>query len=602
MRDHELIRNFCIIAHIDHGKSTLADRILVHTGVITERDFKNQLLDDMDIERERGITIKSSAVNLPYTRDGVTYSLNLIDTPGHVDFSAEVIKSLRACEGAILLVDASQGVEAQTVANMYHALELNLELVPVINKIDLPTAQIEEVKAQVVHTLGCEEKDIILVSAKTGQNIPAVLDAVVERVPPPSIEEDDCARAFIFDSVYDEYRGVVLFIRVHSGTITKGRGGLVKGQQVFDIVETGRFRPRMKPEPSLSAGDVGYVVTNIKSLKDIDVGDTLYTGRSEAPASLPGFIELKPMVFCTLLPSNNQDFEALRESLDRLSLNDSSFTFQPESLGALGQGFRCGFLGLLHLDIIQERLEREYNMSLVKTAPSVKYRAKIKHTGEIREIKSPSELPDENQLEEVLEPFVNLSLICPTESIGNVMKLTMARQGVYKSTEYLTTERVLIKFDVPLAEIIFDYYNKLKNCTRGYGTMDYEVEGYRASDLVKMDIMVNERIVEPFSMVINRAKAQRLGREVLLELKRKIPRHLFKIPLQAVIGAKVIAREDISPLRKNVTAKCYGGDITRKRKLLEKQKEGKRRMKNIGNVEVPQEAFLSILEVTAREQ
>ncbi len=600
MRDPKLIRNFCIIAHIDHGKSTLADRILLNCGVISERDFKEQLLDDMDIERERGITIKSSAVTVPYEKEGNTYSLNLIDTPGHVDFSAEVVKSLRSCEGAILLVDATQGVEAQTVANMYHALELDLEIIPVMNKLDLKTARPDEVRQEICHSLACLEDEILAVSAKSGEGVKELLDAVVERIPPPEIDDIGYSRAFIFDSHYDEYRGVILFVKVYNGTLAKGKGHLVKGDRDFNVIEVGKFRPQMKSEQSLDAGDVGYAVTNLKSLHDIDVGDTLAMGEYSGPESLPGFIEMKPMVFCTLLPSNNQDFETMRVSLDRLGLNDSAFTFEPEALGNLGQGFRCGFLGLLHLDIIQERLEREYGMDIIRTAPSVKYRAKLKFTGEIKEVKRPADLPDRSQCEEILEPFTRLSVICPAESIGAVMKLTIGKQGVYKTTEYLTPERVLLQFEVPLSEIIFDYYNKLKNCTRGYGTMDYEITGYHPSDLVKMDILVNEQPIDPFSVIINREKAQRVGREILLELKRKIPRHLFKIPLQASVDGKIIAREDISPLRKNVTAKCYGGDITRKRKLLEKQKEGKKRMKTVGNVEMPQEAFLSVLEASTK--
>lgn len=597
MRPDELIRNFCIIAHIDHGKSTLADRILLETGAISEREFKEQLLDDMDLERERGITIKSSAVTVPYTSGGVKYSLNLIDTPGHVDFSAEVVKSLRACEGSILLVDAAQGVEAQTVANMYHAMNLDLSIVPVINKIDLPTARVNEIEDEIVHALGCEKEDIIRVSAKTGAGVTEVLDSVIERIPPPTVEDLGYTRGFVFDSVYDEYRGVILFVRIHNGRLSPGKGYLVKGNREFDVLEVGKFRPVMKQEEFLAEGDVGYAVTNIKSLQDIDVGDTLATGKAGRFQALEGFTELKPMVYCTMLPSDYENFEALRQSLERLSLNDSSFTYEPESLGNLGQGFRCGFLGLLHLDIIQERLEREYGISILKTAPSVDYILNMTDNT-VREIKKPSEMPDKTQYTEILEPFVKLSVICPAEHIGSVMELSMGKQGIYRSTEYLTPQRVLLMFDIPLSEIIFDYYNKLKNCTRGYGTMDYEVLEYRPNDLVKLDILVNESIVDPFSVIVNRKKAPRIGRKILLALKRSIPRHLFKIPLQAAVGGKIIAREDITPLRKNVTAKCYGGDITRKRKLLEKQKEGKKKMKSIGKVEVPQEAFLSILDAT----
>ncbi|MFH1708398.1 MAG: translation elongation factor 4 [Planctomycetota bacterium] len=600
MRPWDLIRNFCIIAHIDHGKSTLADRILLDMGVINERDFRNQVLDSMDLERERGITIKASAVAVPFERDGTTYALNLIDTPGHVDFSAEVVKSLRACEGAILLVDASQGVEAQTVANMYHAMHLDLAIIPVINKIDLPTARVEEVKQELCHTLGCVEADIISVSAKTGMGVRDVLCAVVDRVPPPVVEEIGYNRAFVFDAVWDEYRGVVLFVRVHNGIIRKGRAGLVKGRKVCEVLEVGKLRPGLVAQDSLGAGDVGYIITNIKSLLDIDAGDTVYSGKTDDPKDLPGFTEIKPMVFCTLFPSNAQDFEALRESLDRLNLNDSSFTFQPENLGTLGQGFRAGFLGLLHLEIIQQRLEREYGMSLIRTAPSVKYRI-TRIDGTEQEIRTPAELPDPSQYLEIRQPFVNLSIICPAESIGAVMKLAMGRSGVYKSTEYFTPQRVLLVYDIPLAEIIFDFFNKLKNCTRGYGTMDYEVSEFRPSDLVKLEILVHGNEVDPFTTILPREKAVRFGREILLELKRRIPRHLFKVPLQAVVDGKVVAREDINPVGKNVTAKCYGGDITRKRKLLEKQKEGKKRMKNIGSVEVPQEAFLAILDVSTRE-
>jgi len=597
MRPYESIRNFSIIAHIDHGKSTLADRILLETGAISEREFKEQLLDDMDIERERGITIKSSAVTVAYTKEGTEYSMNLIDTPGHVDFSAEVVKSLRACEGCILLVDAAQGVEAQTVANMYHAMELDLKIIPVINKIDLPTARIGEVEEEITNMLGCEKEEILQVSAKSGQGVCEVLDAIIDRIPPPSVEDIGYARGFVFDSFYDEYRGVILFVRMFNGKLARGKGYLVKGQREFDVVETGKFRPVMKAEGSLSGGDVGYAVTNIKSLQDIEMGDTLAAGKTDSMLPLEGFTELKPMVFCTLLPSDYQDFEPLRQSLERLSLNDSSFTYEPESLGNLGQGFRCGFLGLLHLDIIQERLEREYSISLVKTAPSVDYRLVLTNDT-TQKISRPSDMPDRTKYMDILEPFVKLSVICPSEHIGLVMEFTLGKQGGYLSTEYLTPQRVLLMFEIPLSEIIFDYYNKLKNCTRGYGTMDYEVLEYRPNDLVKLDILVNGSIVDPFAVIVNRKKAARIGRKILLALQKNIPRHLFKVPLQAAVGGKIIAREDIQPLRKNVTAKCYGGDITRKRKLLEKQKEGKKKMKSIGQVEVPQEAFLSILEAT----
>jgi len=600
MRSCELIRNFCIIAHIDHGKSTLADRILLETGAITEREFKEQFLDDMDIERERGITIKASAVTVSYRRGNTAYSLNLIDTPGHVDFSGEVVKSLRACEGTILLVDASQGVEAQTVANMYHALDLDLAVIPVLNKIDLPTARVDDVEREVVHTLGCSREEILKVSAKTGEGVGALLDAVIERVPCPSAEDIGYTRGFVFDAVYDEYRGVILFVRVYNGSLSRGGGRLLKGERRFDILEVGKFRPAMKPEETLDAGDVGYVITNIKSLQDVDVGDTIVCGKAENPRPLRGFVELKPMVYCTFLPSDYQDFETLRQSLERLSLNDSSFTFEPESLGNLGQGFRCGFLGLLHLDIVQERLEREYGISILQTAPSVDYRIVMK-TGEVKTIKKPSDIPDRNEYEEIQEPFVRLSVICPVDHLGGVMELTLSKQGKYVSTEYLTSHRVLLVFEIPLSEIIFDYYNKLKNCTRGYGTMDYEVLGYRPNGLVKMDILINGQVVDPFAVVINEKKAPAVARRILLSLKKTIPRHLFKIPLQAAIGRKIIAREDISPLRKNVTAKCYGGDITRKRKLLEKQKEGKKRMKSIGRVEVPQEAFWTVLRAASGE-
>jgi GTP-binding protein LepA len=591
----KLVRNFAIIAHIDHGKSTLADRMLLATGVVTPREFQEQLLDSMDLERERGITIKASAVTMPYSLDGVDYQFNLIDTPGHVDFNYEVSRSLAACEGAILLVDATQGVEAQTVANALLAFEAGLDIIPVLNKIDLPSSHPEEVAEEMEHALAIPAEDVLTVSAKTGKGVPEILRAVVARIRPPEGDSGGRLRILVFDSVYDDYRGVVIHARVVDGSLRPGqRIRLMQGQTVHEVTEVGHFSPKMKKTTSLKTGEVGYIVAAIKQLKDVKVGDTVTLDADPATEALPGYQEAKPMVFCGLYPANNTDFETLRNAIEKLAINDTAFHYQPETSGALGFGFRCGFLGLLHMEIFQERLERESGMEVIQTAPNVSYQV-VTNKGEVISVESPAQLPEHGEIQEFREPIVRCQLIVPVEYIGNMMQLSEERRGTYVKTEYLSPKRVILEYDLPLAEIVYDFYDKLKSSTRGYGTLDYEFTGYQPARLARLDIMVTGQRVDALATVVHTSVAERRGRAVLRKLRQTIPRHLFQIPLQAAIGGKIVARENIAPMRKDVTAKCYGGDISRKRKLLEKQKKGKKRMKSIGQVSVPQEAFLAVL-------
>ncbi|MCP5462711.1 MAG: elongation factor 4 [bacterium] len=593
------IRNFSIIAHIDHGKSTLADRLLLYTKTISEREFRDQVLDDMDLERERGITIKARAVRINYNApDGETYILNLIDTPGHVDFSYEVSRSLAACEGALLLIDASQGVEAQTVANVHLALENDLEIIPIINKIDLPVARVSDVKRQLEDIIGISGDEAILVSAKTGQGIEEVFDALVHLVPPPSDDTDETRlRALIFDSSYDKYRGVIVYIRLFSGTLRKGMQiRMMKRDTVFEVMEVGVFKPKSTPVGLLTDGEVGYVIANIKDPRDIAIGDTITDDKMPAKKALPGFQTVNPMVFSGMYPVDTNDYELLKDALEKLQLNDSSFHYEPESSIALGFGFRCGFLGLLHMEIIQERLVREYDIDLVATSPSVIYRVTFTN-GDVKDIDNPVHFPNTTVISSIEEPYIHVTIICPNDSIGSVMALARDRRGECSNTETIDNGRVMLTFDMPLAEVIIDFYDKLKSITRGYASMDYEFIGYRQSDVVKVDILVNAEIVDAFSFIVHKDKAYARGRQVAEKLKEVIPRHLFQIPIQAAIGNNIIARETITAMKKNVTAKCYGGDITRKRKLWEKQKEGKKRMKAIGKVQIPQKAFISILKM-----
>lgn len=593
----ERIRNFCIIAHIDHGKSTLADRLLEKTNTITSREFRNQMLDDMDLERERGITIKASAVALKLTRDGKEYNLNLIDTPGHVDFSYEVSRSLGACEGALLLVDASQGVEAQTVANAYLAMEHNLTIIPIISKIDLPNSRPDDVLTEMEKTLGIVPEDALMVSAKTGAGVDEIFGAVIKRIPPPKGNPNAPLRALIFDSVYDEYRGVIVYLRIFDGSIKVGNEiYMMKTNRSFKVEEVGVFKPKMVDKDGLFTGEVGYCIANIKSLHDVKVGDTVTHARERTAEALPGYRAPMPMVYCGVYPANNADFHLLREALEKLSLNDSSFTFEPETSQALGFGFRCGFLGLLHMEIVQERLERESNINIVQTAPNVTYEI-LKTNKEVIKVDNPEKVPPVNEIEEFREPMVRANFVLPTEYLGTIMQLAEGRRGRYKGTEYLSEKRAILSYELPLAEIIFDFFDKMKSATRGYGTLDYDFIGYESADLVKLDILVSGKRVDALSTIVHRKDADIKGRKLVKKLKNEISRHLFEVVLQAAIGSRIIARETIRPIAKNVTAKCYGGDITRKRKLLEKQKEGKKRMKSIGSVEIPQKAFLSVLSV-----
>jgi GTP-binding protein LepA len=594
----ERTRNFCIIAHIDHGKTTLSDRLLESTGTIAERDKQDQLLDSMDLERERGITIKAHPVAMKYqARDGQDYRLNLLDTPGHVDFAYEVSRSLAACEGALLVVDAAQGVEAQTVANVHLALKQGLTIIPVINKIDLPNADIPTVKKQLEDILAIPSNEAIEASAKAGLGITEILEAIVHRIPPPRAQ-DEILRGLVFDSIFDGYRGVVAYIRVATGSVSPGMGvKLMSTNQNYEIKEVGVFTPKMFPQPRLNAGDVGYFIANIKSTADIKIGDTLTDARKPAQEPLLGFQEVHPMVFSGIYPINTADFEHLKAAMSKLQLNDSAFVFQPESSVALGFGFRCGFLGLLHMEIIQERLRREYNMDIIATYPSVVYEV-VKTNGEHIEVDNPANLPDMSVVDEIREPIVKCFVMVPNGNIGDMMQLVLDKRGIVEHTESLDSRRVMITATLPLNEILVDFHDKIKTLTRGYGSMDYEPAGYREADLVKLEMLVNSEPVDAFSSIVHRDKADARGRSLAAKLKEVIPAQLYQVAIQAAIGGKIIARENVTALRKNVTAKCYGGDITRKRKLLEKQKEGKKRMKAIGSVNIPQEAFIQVLKTS----
>ena len=599
------IRNFCIIAHIDHGKSTLADRLMQQTGAVDEREMVEQLLDSMDLERERGITIKAQAVRLAYKgADGQDYQLNLIDTPGHVDFSYEVSRSLAACEGALLVVDASQGIQAQTLANVYLALENDLEIIPVINKIDLDVAEPERVAQEVQQAFGFTDEEIVFVSAKDGTGIPEILEAIVQRVPPPTGSPDSPLRALIFDSKYDPYKGAIAYVRVMDGQVPSGsRVKIMSNGSESDVLEVGVFAPQPTRIERLSVGEVGYIATGLKSVGDAPVGDTVTLASPAASEPLKGYQPLKPMVFAGLYPADGEDYLDMRVALEKLQLNDAALSFQPENSVALGSGFRCGFLGLLHMDIVQERLEREYDLNLLATSPSVAYEV-LMTDGEILQIDSPAHLPDSSRIDEIQEPWLDLSLIAPANYIGPVIELVRTRRGEYKRMEYLqqegthSTPRVLMEFNVPLAEVLIDFYDNLKASTQGYASMDYSLSGYRSGRLAKVDILVNNEPVDALSIITHRDNAYYQGRELVKKLRELIPRQLFEVPVQAAIGRKIIARETIRALRKDVLAKCYGGDVTRKRKLLQKQAEGKKRMKRVGSVEIPQEAFLSILKVS----
>jgi GTP-binding protein LepA len=591
------IRNFCIIAHIDHGKSTIADRLLERTGTITPREMKfNQVLDDMDLEQERGITIKLHAVQMTYkARDGEQYTLNLIDTPGHVDFSYEVSRSLAACEGALLVVDASQGVEAQTISNLYLALDAGLEIIPVINKIDLPSAMIDTVKQQLKELIGCRDEEIILASAKANIGIEEILEAVVHRIPPPKGNPADPLRALIFDSVFDSYRGSIVYLRVFDGTLReKEKVRFFHNGKVFEAEEVGILGMKRIRTGELRAGNVGYLIAGVRDVHDTKVGDTVTSAQNPATEPLPGYKVVKPMVFSGVYPTNAEDFEGLRAAIEKLRLNDSALVFEPETSAALGFGFRCGYLGLLHMEIVQQRLEREYNQNIINTVPNVEYRV-TKKNGEVVFVDNPSHMPPLGEIETIEEPFIKAQIIVPTEYVGNIMKLCMDRRGIYKNTTYLDPTRADIQYEMPLSEIIFDFYDKLKSLSRGYASFDYEIIGFREADLVKLDVLLNGEPVDAFSTIVHRDKAHEWGKKLCVKLRKLIPRQMFEVAIQAAIGSKVIARETISALRKNVLAKCYGGDITRKRKLLEKQKEGKKRMKQVGRVEIPQEAFLAVL-------
>jgi GTP-binding protein LepA len=595
------IRNFCIIAHIDHGKSTLADRLLEFTGRITKRDLVvNQVLDDMDLEQERGITIKLHAIQMNYkAKNGETYTFNLIDTPGHVDFTYEVSRSLAACEGAILVVDASQGVEAQTISNLYMAIDAGLEIIPVLNKIDLPSAStmIDTVKQEVINLLGCKEEEMIPASAKAGIGIEEILEAVVSRIPPPKGDPTKPLRALIFDSKFDAYRGAVAFVRVVDGVLKeKDKIRFINNKTLAEVEECGVLYMKQHRTGEIAAGNVGYVIAGLKNVRDTKVGDTITSQYHGATEALAGYKEVKPMVFSGLYPTNSDDFQELRESLEKLSLNDSSLIYVPETSGALGFGFRCGFLGLLHMEIIQERLEREFNQSLITTVPNVEFRV-ILTTGEMITVDNPADMPDPSKIERVEEPYIKAQIITPTEYIGNIMKLATDRRGIWKDTTYLDPTRADISYEFPLSEIIFDFYDKLKSLTRGYASLDYEYLDYRESDLVKLDILLNAEPVDALSTIVHRDKSFEMGKKLCSKLKELIPRQMFEVAIQAAIGSKIIARTTVSAMRKNVLAKCYGGDISRKRKLLEKQKEGKKRMKQVGRVELPQEAFLAVLQM-----
>ena len=593
------IRNFCIIAHIDHGKSTLADRLLDFTGAITDREKQDQLLDDMDLERERGITIKSHAIQMNYTHEGEDFVFNLIDTPGHVDFSYEVSRSIAACEGALLVVDAAQSIQAQTISNLYLALENDLEIIPVLNKIDLPSANPEEVTDDIVDLLGCNSEEIIPASAKSGLGIEEILSAIVHRVPAPKGDPDAPLQALIFDSVYNPFRGVETYFRIINGHIKKGQKVkfMATGKNYF-ADEIGTLRLKKQPQTVIGAGDVGYLITGIKEAKEVKVGDTITQSENPTPIAISGFEEVKPMVFAGIYPIDTEEYEELRASMEKLQLNDASLVFQPESSAALGFGFRCGFLGMLHLEIIQERLEREFNMSVITTVPNVSYHAFTKKEADtILPVNNPSDLPDPSYLDRVEEPFIKATIITKSDYVGNVMSLCIEKRGTITNQTYLTTERVELSFDLPLAEIVFDFYDRLKTVSKGYASFDYSPIGMRPSKLVKVDILLNGNQVDALSALIHADNAYNIGKKMCEKLRGLIPRQQFDIPVQAAIGAKIISRETIKALRKDVTAKCYGGDITRKRKLLEKQKKGKKKMRQVGNVEIPQQAFMAVLQL-----
>ena len=593
------IRNFCIIAHIDHGKSTLADRLLDETGSVTDREKQDQLLDDMDLERERGITIKSHAIQMDYKHEGKSYVLNLIDTPGHVDFSYEVSRSIAACEGALLIVDAAQSIQAQTISNLYLALENDLEIIPVLNKIDLPSAKPEEVSDDIVDLLGCNHEDIIKASAKTGEGIQDILSAIIERVPPPENKVNDELKALIFDSVYNPFRGIEIYFRVFSGKIRKGQEiKFFATNNKYNADEVGTLGLKQHPKNEISCGDVGYLITGIKNAKEVKVGDTIVDAKSSIEDPISGFEDVKPMVFAGIYPIDTDDYEDLRASMEKLQLNDASLVFMPESSAALGFGFRCGFLGMLHLEIIQERLQREFNMSVITTVPNVSYNAYVKKDpNDAILVNNPSDLPDPSRLDRVEEPYIDATIITKSEFVGNVLTLCIEKRGEIKNQRYLTPERVELSFKLPLAEIVFDFYDRLKSVSKGYASFDYSPSGFVASKLVRLDILLNGKSVDALSSLIHADNAQRVGRKMCEKLRELIPRQQFDIPVQAAIGAKIISRETIKAYRKDVTAKLYGGDVTRKRKLLEKQKKGKKKMRMVGSVEIPQQAFMAVLKI-----
>ena len=591
------IRNFCIIAHIDHGKSTLADRLLEFTGSVTERESQDQLLDNMDLERERGITIKSHAIQMEYSLNKENYILNLIDTPGHVDFSYEVSRSIAACEGALLIVDAAQGIQAQTISNLYLALENDLEIIPVLNKIDLPSADPEVVKDQIIDLIGCEDKDIIPASAKTGLGIDKILEAIVKRVPNPVGDKDAPLQAMIFDSVYNSFRGIEAYFKIVNGEIKKGdKVKFMATEKEYFADEIGALEFKQRPKNILSTGEVGYIISGIKDAREVKVGDTITSVNNPSNEAIKGFEDVKPMVFAGIYPVDTEDYEELRKSMEKLQLNDASLTFEPESSIALGFGFRCGFLGMLHMEIIQERLEREFNMTVITTVPNVSYKAYTTSNSKV-EVHNPADFPDPSTLDYVEEPYIKAQIITKSDFIGAIMNLCIDKRGELTNQVYLTTDRVELSFNMPLGEIVFDFYDKLKSISKGYASFDYQPSEYRKSDLIKLDILLNGEQVDALSALIHRNNSQSLGRKICLKLKELIPRQQFDIAIQSAIGAKIISRETIKALRKDVTAKCYGGDITRKRKLLEKQKKGKKRMKQVGSVEIPQKAFLAVLKL-----
>ena len=595
----EHIRNFCIIAHIDHGKSTLADRLLQTTGTVSDRDMKEQTLDDMDIERERGITIKSHAIQMDYVHEGEKYVLNLIDTPGHVDFSYEVSRSIAACEGALLIVDAAQGIQAQTISNLYLALEHELEIIPILNKMDLPGAMPEEVKDQIEELILCDRDDIIAASGKTGMGVHDILSAIINKIPPPQGNPNASLKALIFDSVFNPFRGIIAYFRIIDGELNKGDNiQFINTQKSYFADEIGVLRLEQEPKEVVKTGDVGYIISGIKEAKEVKVGDTITLLKEPTSEAIKGFEDVKPMVFAGIYPVDTEDFEELRDSMSKLQLNDASLVFEPESSAALGFGFRCGFLGMLHMEIIQERLEREFGMTVITTVPNVSYHAYLKKDPDkIVVVNNPTDLPEPNYLDRVEEPYINAQVITSADYVGSIMSLCIDKRGILKNQVYLTSNRVELTFEMPMAEVVFDFYDKLKSVSRGYASFDYHPIGYRQSVLVKLDILLNAKVVDALSAVIHRDKAYEFGKKICEKLRELIPRHQFEIPIQAAIGAKVISRENIRAMRKDVTAKCYGGDISRKRKLLEKQKKGKKRMRQVGNVEIPQSAFMAVLKI-----